>query len=90
MEIYGKRLKQLRKECGAKQKQLADILSVTETAVSYWESGKREPPMETQKKIADYFGVSIDYMMRTDEELSASISGNKWKDNLMDKFCTVV
>ncbi len=90
MEIYGNRLKQLRKEHEITQKQLADVLSVTQTAVNYWEGGKREPTMEIQKKIADYFGVSIDYMMRTDEELSANISGNEWKSNLMNKFNKVV
>lgn len=90
MEIYGNRLKQLRKAHGLKQRQLADVLTVTATAVGYWENGLREPTMEMQKKIADYFGVSIDYMMRTDEELSVNKLSSKWKSNLMNKFNEVV
>lgn len=89
MKIYADRLKQLRKESGIKQKDMAEYLHVTATALSYWESGTREPSMEMQKKIADYFGVTIDYMMRSDEEISAR-PDNKWKSNLMNKFSRVV
>lgn len=90
MKIYADRLKQLLNERGMKQKEFAGILGVTQNAIHNYVSDKREPSMEKQKKIADYFGVSIDYMMRTDEELAGNASESKWKSNLLNKFNKVV
>lgn len=36
---------------------------VTQTSLSNWKNGKSEPSNENIKKLADYFGVSIDYLM---------------------------
>ena len=51
------------------QKELADAIGVTQTAVSYWVSGKKFPRDETLKKIADYFGVSISDLTEFDYQL---------------------
>jgi len=90
MKIYADRLKQLINERGLKQYELANILNVSQNTIHNYVNNKREPSMEMQKKIADYFGTSIDYMMRTDKELSANSHNSKWKDNLMNKFIKVV
>lgn len=89
MKVYADRLRQLLNENGLRQQDLADFLGVTQNAIHCYVSNKREPSMETQKKIADYFGVSIDYMMRTDEELSLNTSNNGFKNNMMNKFIKV-
>ena len=60
--MLGERLKQLRKEHGYTQKQLAQTLRVDQTAVSYWEQEKTNPDMERQIALADLFGVSVDYL----------------------------
>ena len=43
---------------------------VTQTSLSNWKNGKSTPSNENLKKIADYFGVSIDYLMTGEEEES--------------------
>lgn len=60
---FENRLKKLRENAGITQKQLADSLNVTQTAVNYWENGKREPNIEMIQKIADYFDVTPAYVM---------------------------
>lgn len=41
---------------------------VTQTALSNWKSGRSIPSTQTLQKIADYFGVTIDYLMTGNEE----------------------
>lgn len=59
------------------QKDLADALGVTQTAVSYWLSGKKFPRNETLENIAGYFGVSVSDLTDFDIEL-------KTKSNKLD------
>lgn len=54
----GNNIKNLRKEMGLTQKQLADIAGVTDKAVSMWEMDRREPRMGAIQKIADHLGVA--------------------------------
>lgn len=71
--MFQLRVKQLREEKGISQAKLAQDIGVTYGAVGNWESGTREPKFETVIKIADYFGVSIDYLLgRTDDPNMAS------------------
>lgn len=64
---FGKKLKQLRQGKKITQMDLAKILEVDNTTISKWESDIYEPEMTAIKKIADYFNVSIDYLLgRTD------------------------
>ncbi len=61
------RLKQLRKEHGISQLKLAMDLSTNQNTISRYETGEREADYKTLIKIADYFDVSIDYLLeRTD------------------------
>lgn len=55
-------LKQLREEAKLSQAKLAEKLSVSQSTVGMWESGKNKPEYETLLKIADLFHVSIDYL----------------------------
>lgn len=56
-------IKQLRKEKKLKQSDLAEIFNVDRTAVGKWEQGKNKPNADTLLVIADYFGVSTDYLL---------------------------
>lgn len=58
----------LRKNSGLSQKEFADLFNVHQTAVSQWETGKTTPDKETLIKIANYFGVSIDYLLGNTEQ----------------------
>lgn len=57
------RLKLLREERGLFQKDIATLLSVSIPAVNQYESGKRDMSTETVVKLAEYFGVSTDYLL---------------------------
>lgn len=61
------RLKQLRKSRGISQLKLALDLNMNQNSISRYESEVREADYATLIKIADYFNVSIDYLLeRTD------------------------
>lgn len=67
--MIGRRIKHLRKEMNLLQKDLAEKLNLTQQTISLYESEKRQPDYETLQKIADFFNVSIDYLLgRTDEK----------------------
>lgn len=61
------RLKELRKKYGISQSELASILNISQSNISRYENGDRKVDYKTLIKIADYFYVSIDYLLeRTD------------------------
>ena len=66
--MFRERLKQLRKENGITQEQLAGILGVERSSVGKYEGKSRIIPSDDVKqRMAEYFGVSVDYLLgRTD------------------------
>lgn len=61
------RLKELRKSRGISQLKLAMDLNMNQNSISRYETGEREADYATLIKFADYFNVSIDYLLeRTD------------------------
>lgn len=54
------KLREIRHRAGLTMKELADRIGCSESAVSQYETGKRQPDYETLLKISDYFGVSVD------------------------------
>lgn len=61
--MFGDRLKELRKEKKLKQEDIAEICDVASQTISNWENNITQPPFEVVKKIAEYFGVTIDYLL---------------------------
>lgn len=59
----GKFINSLRNENGLTQKQLADMLNVTDKAVSRWETGKNYPDIEMFEKISEVFKVSVSELL---------------------------
>ena len=57
------RLCELRKERNVLQQTVAEAVGVSRQAYGLYETGKREPDLETLSKIADYFGVTVDYLL---------------------------
>lgn len=57
------RLKELRTEKGLTQKELANLLDISPSAIAMYEVKRRDPDTNTLIKIADVFGVSIDYLV---------------------------
>ena len=61
------RLKTLRKERGISQLKLALDLNMNQNSISRYETGEREADYATLIKLADYFGVSVDYLLERTE-----------------------
>lgn len=57
------RLRELRKEQGLTQQKIADEMLVTQRTLARYESGEREPRLPMVFDLADYFNVSIDYLV---------------------------
>ena len=70
MSGFSQRLVQLRLDQGLTQEQLAQRLFVSRTALGQYERGEREPNLEILVRIAEYFNVSVDYLLgRTEYDL---------------------
>ena len=68
MKIFAERLKRLRHDKNVKQYQVAEVLKVTRTQISDLENGKCTTTIEKMWLLADYFDVSVDYLIgRSDE-----------------------
>lgn len=57
------RLKELRKEKKLTQQEIADEIGVTKRTYVYWEQGKHQIKSDKAKQLADYFGVSMGYLL---------------------------
>ena len=66
MSIFSDRLKELRKDRRLTQKQLASKLFIDDTSISKYENDKAMPENELLQKIADFFEVSVDYLLGRD------------------------
>lgn len=60
---FKERLVKLRKELNLTQEDFAQKIGYTRTAISAWEIGRNEPSNADTVKIADFFGVSTDYLL---------------------------
>lgn len=71
--MLSNRLKQLRHENNLLQKEVAQKLKITTSAYGFYEQGKRTPDADTLNKIADYFNVSVDYLLGRTNDKTAPI-----------------
>lgn len=62
MEIFGKRMKELREERGLTQTEVAKSLGTSKQNISKWERNRIEPDQKTMLFIAQFFNVSMDYL----------------------------
>ena len=79
---------QLLQKHGVTPYKVAKEAGVTQTALSNWKSGRSTPSSKTLQKVADYFGVTVDYLMTGRNELTARDERDIKKDldNIMDKI----
>ncbi|OHW61686.1 HTH-type transcriptional regulator ImmR [Andreesenia angusta] len=67
MTSFEQRFKELRQERNLTQKKLAEKFFLNKSSISRYEQGKQVPELELLEKIADFFNVSLDYLLgRTD------------------------
>lgn len=69
---FGAKLQYEREKKGVKQADLAQAIGVAPTSVSYYESGKSIPSLDLAVQMADYFHVSMDYLLSRTEYNSYS------------------
>ena len=62
MEIFGKRLKELRLEQGETQQETAKAIGVSSICYLHYEKNQREPSFDILIKIAKHFKISLDYL----------------------------
>lgn len=74
------KLKELRKNRGLTQEELAQALFVSRTAISKWETGKGYPNIDSLKAISKYFCVSLDDLLSTDEIITIAEEDGKQKE----------
>ena len=67
MTTFGSRLRDLRIRKGINQKELSELLKISKSAVSMYERDEREPSFELLERIADFFEVSLDYLIRGED-----------------------
>ena len=79
MELSEK-IQKLRKEHNLTQEQLAELLFVSRTAVSKWETGRGMPSMESLQMIARLFNITLDDLLRAEEVIT--IAENENKENI--------
>lgn len=66
--MYGERLKTLRKERKIPQKELAEYLGISIRGYQFYESESNEPNIATLIALADFYGVTIDYLVGRTEQ----------------------
>ena len=71
--VFGEKLKTERKKKDWSQEELAAKLFVSRQSVSKWENGQNYPSIEVIIHISDLFGVTIDELLRSDEELTKKV-----------------
>jgi len=72
-----KNLKLLRKQHNLSQKEIGNIFHASQNTVSQWENGTRKPSYDIIQEIADYFDVSVDYLLGRQEQLPELNSKDK-------------
>ena len=60
---FGEHLKEIRVSRNLTQKQLAMMVGSTERGIQRYESGERKPNFDTATKVADFFDVTVDYLL---------------------------
>jgi HTH-type transcriptional regulator, competence development regulator len=84
--MLGETIAKLRKEKGLSQYELADRLGFSRGKLSNYEQGSRQPDYDTLKKIADYFEVSIDFLLGREEKTKAHEDTLEEVNNLVKEY----
>ncbi|MBQ5329046.1 MAG: helix-turn-helix transcriptional regulator [Oscillospiraceae bacterium] len=84
---FCEKLRELRKIRGLTQEELAEILYVSRTAVSKWESGRGYPSIDSLKEISNYFSVTIDDLLSAEKLIFIAEKENQTN---IDNICQML
>lgn len=76
-KIISKNIQSLRKDASMTQSELAERLNYSDKAVSKWERGESVPDIVVLKQISDLFGVTVDYLIEPEHDLTSMSSQAK-------------
>ena len=65
--MLGDKIKKLRQQDGISRQKLADIIGVHRNSILNWENNKSEPDYSQLKALAEFFSVSMDYLLEYDD-----------------------
>lgn len=82
--LFGSMIKKLREQKNLKQEDIAKMMNVDRSTVGKWENGSSKPDYEKMIKLADYYGVSVDYLLGREEveTIAAHKEGEYTKEEL--------
>ncbi|MDE6775741.1 MAG: helix-turn-helix transcriptional regulator [Ruminococcus sp.] len=68
IETFSQKLAKARNEAGYTQRQVAEIMKISKSTIASYETGRTEPDIETLGKLADFYAVSVDWLLGTKGE----------------------
>lgn len=83
MVEFGNRLRQLRKDRSLTQQQLAELIGVKNSVISFYEVGERMPSPEALRKLAMALHTTTDYLLGIDRGATLDVSGLDEQDRLV-------
>ena len=83
MVEFGERLRTLRKDKKLTQQQLASMIGVKNSVISFYEMGDRTPSPEVIKKLASVLHVSTDFLLGIDKQEAIDVSGLEESDKAL-------
>ncbi|PKF20333.1 transcriptional regulator [Macrococcoides caseolyticum] len=90
---FGEKIKTEREKRGWSQDQFAERILVSRQSVSKWETNKNYPSIEILIDISDIFKITIDELLRSDENLKSKViadSKNSYKPNFKNELLTAL
>jgi transcriptional regulator with XRE-family HTH domain len=85
MVTFGKILKELRDSRGLTQQDIADLLKVGRSTIAGYETKGKQPDFDKLKVLADFFNVTIDYLLGRVDSKDMNISNKKIIESLNDE-----
>ena len=64
-ETFAQKLTEARKQAGYTQRQVAEILKISKSTIASYEVGRTQPDIETLGRLADFYCVSVDWLIGT-------------------------
>ena len=86
MKKFGENIRKLRDRHDMTQEALGKLLNVTQSTIAYYESGKKQPTLETLIIIANYFEVSTDFLLNRTNVVSTASEISKSDSELLNKI----
>lgn len=91
MKTFGKRLREARRRKDITLEQLSNDIGVTKATLSRYENDIRVPDVHTANKIAEYLGITVDYLLgHTDKESIVKVSSYEKSKDMMEYIYQVL